>query len=137
MKFWWSYASNLNHFILFSVRALTCYCKGHCPQHLDDPSKDGTCEAKENASCFSAVEEVLDPETNRLVPERTYGCLPPDETGFLQCKGKKNLDHKGGVFSKVKVKFRHETNDYNVQIFTPTKLSVRAAARALLSQSLS
>ena len=70
------------------MRALTCYCKGHCPQHLDDPSKDGTCEAKENASCFSAVEEVLDPETNRLVPERTYGCLPPDETGFLQCKGK-------------------------------------------------
>ena len=36
---------------------------------------------------FSAVEEVLDPETDSLVPERTYGCLPPDESGLLQCKG--------------------------------------------------
>ena len=26
-----------------------------------------------------AVEEVLDPETDLLVPERTYGCLPADE----------------------------------------------------------
>ena len=26
-----------------------------------------------------AVEEVLDPETDSLVPERTYGCLPADE----------------------------------------------------------
>ena len=36
---------------------------------------------------FSAVEEVLDPETNLLVPERTYGCLPADEKGLMQCKG--------------------------------------------------
>ena len=28
---------------------------------------------------LSAVEEVLDPETDLLVPERTYGCLPADE----------------------------------------------------------
>ena len=28
---------------------------------------------------FAAVEEVLDPETDLLVPERTYGCLPADE----------------------------------------------------------
>ena len=34
-----------------------------------------------------AVEEVLDPETDSLVPERTYGCLPADEQGLLQCKG--------------------------------------------------
>ena len=34
-----------------------------------------------------AVEEVLDPETDTLVPERTYGCLPADEKGLMQCKG--------------------------------------------------
>ena len=33
------------------------------------------------------MEEVLDPLTNELVPERTYGCLPADESGFMQCKG--------------------------------------------------
>ena len=36
---------------------------------------------------ISAVEEVLDPLTNELVAERTYGCLPADEGGFMQCKG--------------------------------------------------
>ena len=30
-------------------------------------------------SSLAAVEEVLDPETDSLVPERTYGCLPADE----------------------------------------------------------
>lgn len=67
--------------------ALTCFCLGHCPDFPNDPSKNGTCEAKPGAKCFSAVEEVLDPDTHRLIPERTYGCLPPDETGLLQCKG--------------------------------------------------
>ena len=33
------------------------------------------------------MEEVLDPETDTLVPERTYGCLPADEKGLMQCKG--------------------------------------------------
>ena len=37
--------------------------------------------------CIAAVEEVLDPETDTLVPERTYGCLPADEKGLMQCKG--------------------------------------------------
>ena len=31
--------------------------------------------------------QVYDPGTASLVPERTYGCLPPDERGLLQCKG--------------------------------------------------
>ena len=60
---------------------------GHCPQHPNDPTKAGTCEAKPGAKCFSAVQEVLDPSSGQLVEERTYGCLPPDETGLLQCKG--------------------------------------------------
>ena len=36
---------------------------------------------------FAAVEEVLDPVTHEYVPERTYGCLPADEKGLMQCKG--------------------------------------------------
>jgi len=62
---------------------LTCFCLGHCP----DNKLNGTCVAPPGAPCFSAVEEVLDPITNELVPERTYGCLPADEKGLMQCKG--------------------------------------------------
>lgn len=71
----------LNHLRLSS--GLSCFCFGHCP----NDQLNGTCTVGPNAHCFSAVEEVLDPETNTLVPERTYGCLPPDESGLLQCKG--------------------------------------------------
>lgn len=69
------------------AKALTCYCLGHCPQHPNDPTKPGICQAKPGAKCFAAVEEVLDPETGRYEPERTYGCLPPEETHLSQCKG--------------------------------------------------
>jgi len=62
---------------------IVCFCLGHCPNN----QLNGTCEAPAGAHCFSAVEEVLDPETDTLVPERSYGCLPPDETGLMQCKG--------------------------------------------------
>jgi len=72
--------------------ALTCFCLGHCPKFPNDPSKNGTCEAKPGAKCFSAVEEVYDPESGKYEPERTYGCLPPDETGLLQCQGLFILD---------------------------------------------
>ena len=65
---------------------LRCFCSGHCGGGLPN-DVNGTCQAKENAKCFSAVEEVLDPVTDKLVSERTYGCLPPDESGLLQCKG--------------------------------------------------
>lgn len=59
---------------------LRCFCLGHCP----DGRHNGTCVARPQAKCFSAVEEVYDPDTGNLVPERTYGCLPPDESGLLQ-----------------------------------------------------
>ena len=36
---------------------------------------------------FAAVEEVLVFVTHEYVPERTYGCLPADEQGLMQCKG--------------------------------------------------
>jgi len=65
------------------VESIVCFCLGHCP----DNQLNGTCLAPPGAPCFSAVEEVLDVETNRLVPERTYGCLPAEESGLMQCKG--------------------------------------------------
>ena len=80
------------------VSALTCYCLGHCRRPSEnetvptgwEPDPDGSgswCAAKPGAKCFSAVEQVYDPGSESLVPERTYGCLPPDEGGLLQCKG--------------------------------------------------
>ena len=85
-----------SHF--FSVCALTCYCLGHCQnphvnetsiaeEDLRDLGEGAYCVAKPGARCFSAVEQVYDPRTETLVPERTYGCLPPDGQGLLQCKG--------------------------------------------------
>jgi len=65
------------------VGGIICFCLGHCPGN----QLNGTCEAPPGAPCFTAVEEVLDPETDSLVPETTYGCLPADEKGFMQCKG--------------------------------------------------
>lgn len=69
--------------LIEAVTGITCFCLGHCP----DDQLNGTCAAPPGAPCFAAVEEVLDPETDTLVPERTYGCLPADEKGLMQCKG--------------------------------------------------
>lgn len=49
--------------------------------------KLSSCEAKEGARCFSAVTQVEDIISGQFRPERTFGCLPPDESGFMQCKG--------------------------------------------------
>merc|ERR1719266_171688 len=73
----------LSSLVLSPTMATTCYCHGHCPNN----ALNGTCEAPPGAPCFAAVEEVVDPHTGALVPERTYGCLPPDEQGLMQCKG--------------------------------------------------
>ncbi|RZF49102.1 hypothetical protein LSTR_LSTR008388 [Laodelphax striatellus] len=62
---------------------LVCYCEGHCP----DDAYNGTCTARPGSQCFSAVEEVYNSETRKFEPERTYGCLPPEEQGLMQCKG--------------------------------------------------
>lgn len=66
-----------------ALQGLTCFCLGHCP----DNKLNGTCTAPPGAPCFAAVEEVQDPVTHEFVPERTYGCLPADEQGLMQCKG--------------------------------------------------
>ncbi|CAK9796628.1 Bone morphogenetic protein receptor type-1B [Anthophora plagiata] len=76
---------SLGVFIARFVCALgiTCYCEGHCP----DDRQNGTCEGRPGGHCFSAVEEVWDAESGEYVPEWSFGCLPPDEQGFMQCKG--------------------------------------------------
>ncbi|XP_064457112.1 bone morphogenetic protein receptor type-1B-like [Ornithodoros turicata] len=69
--------------LLQTASCLECYCAGYCP--FD--AFNGTCQALPNSQCFSAVEEVYNPETGEYEPERTYGCLPPEETGLMLCKG--------------------------------------------------
>ncbi|EFN77530.1 bone morphogenetic protein receptor type-1B [Harpegnathos saltator] len=66
-----------------SVSGITCYCEGHCP----GDKQNGTCEGRPGSQCFSAVEEVWDPDIQDYVPEWSFGCLPPAEQGFMQCKG--------------------------------------------------
>lgn len=69
--------------LMIAAMALTCYCDGHCP----DDRQNGTCETRPGGQCFSAVEEVFDPESASYVPETSFGCLSADEQGFMQCKG--------------------------------------------------
>ncbi|KAL1429500.1 hypothetical protein MTO96_016131 [Rhipicephalus appendiculatus] len=63
-------------------KALDCYCLGTCP----DGSYNGTCTAPPDSDCFSAVEEVYNAETSQFEPERSYGCLPAEESSILWCK---------------------------------------------------
>lgn len=62
---------------------MLCYCQGICP----DGARNGTCVAPPGAGCFASAEEVYDSETDTLVAERTYGCLPPEERGLMMCRG--------------------------------------------------
>lgn len=52
---------------------------------------NGTCETRPGGSCFSSVEEVLDESTNEFEPERTYGCMGPEQSGGLLQVKKKQL----------------------------------------------
>ena len=81
---YYSSTLSIKTFLFLSVSTLQCFCHKHC---REGPEKNGTCTVEPGGYCFSAVEEVLDPISLQLVPERTYGCLPPGETGLLQCKG--------------------------------------------------
>ncbi|KAL1121985.1 hypothetical protein AAG570_003393 [Ranatra chinensis] len=70
---------------------MLCYCEGHCP----DDQQNGTCVAKPGSQCFAAVEEIYNPETGIFETDRTYGCLPSEERGFMQCKGHLVPHHTG------------------------------------------
>ncbi|KAG8182734.1 hypothetical protein JTE90_026185 [Oedothorax gibbosus] len=64
--------------------SLICYCSsGHCP----NGQQNGSCFARPHSQCFSAVEQVYNEQTDLLEEERTHGCLPPEESGLMQCKG--------------------------------------------------
>lgn len=58
-----------------------CECLGAaaCP----DGAANGTCVTQPGGYCFVAVEEVLD-DNGLVVVDRSAGCLPPDESGFMQ-----------------------------------------------------
>ncbi|XP_052751096.1 bone morphogenetic protein receptor type-1B isoform X2 [Galleria mellonella] len=62
---------------------IRCECSGAsaCP----DGAANGTCVTQPGGFCFVTLEEVLD-ENGYVVRDRTLGCLPPDESGFMQCK---------------------------------------------------
>ncbi|XP_075238301.1 serine/threonine receptor kinase thickveins isoform X2 [Lycorma delicatula] len=74
-----------------STTGIICYCEGHCP----NGAQNGTCVAKLGSYCFSAVQEEYNSETKTYEPELSYGCLPPDEQGFMQCKGHLVPHHAG------------------------------------------
>ncbi|XP_013778644.1 bone morphogenetic protein receptor type-1B-like isoform X1 [Limulus polyphemus] len=83
----WNKVVSVTLVLIFSslrskVSGLKCYCVQHCPNN----ELEGICVAREGGRCFSAVEEV-EADDGQLEAERTYGCLPPDERGFIQCKG--------------------------------------------------
>ncbi|XP_047991970.1 bone morphogenetic protein receptor type-1B isoform X1 [Leguminivora glycinivorella] len=65
------------------TRGIVCECSGAsaCP----DGSNNGTCTTQVNGYCFATVEEV-ETDAGLVELERTAGCLPPDESGFMQCK---------------------------------------------------
>ncbi|KAK0175329.1 hypothetical protein PV327_009086 [Microctonus hyperodae] len=65
------------------VVGITCYCEGHCP----DDRQNGTCEGRSGGFCFSVVQEEWDKEIGEYVAVFSFGCLPPEEQGFMQCKG--------------------------------------------------
>jgi len=67
-----------------ATRTILCYCQGHCP----DGSHNGTCIARPGAYCYAFVQEVLDEQNGKLEEEWGYGCLPPEEEGYMQCQGK-------------------------------------------------
>ncbi|XP_065333252.1 bone morphogenetic protein receptor type-1B [Cloeon dipterum] len=66
------------HLVL--ANSITCYCEGHCP----DGVHSGTCESEDY--CFASVELYYDYRTGWSTPLYTYGCLPPQETGYMQCQ---------------------------------------------------
>ncbi|RWS29463.1 bone morphogenetic protein receptor type-1B-like isoform X1 [Leptotrombidium deliense] len=65
----------------FNESTLTCFCGNQCA----DPSiSNGTCVAKIGSYCFTAVEQVFNPDNGYFENEYTYGCLQPDEAAFMQ-----------------------------------------------------
>ncbi|XP_070545371.1 bone morphogenetic protein receptor type-1B-like [Ptychodera flava] len=69
-----------------SVYGWKCYCLEHCPED----AINNTCEAKPDGGCFSQIQAYAPGGVNTGEPIRTYGCLPSQEGGDMQCK---SLNH--------------------------------------------
>lgn len=63
-------------------RGIRCECKG--ASACSDSS--GVCVTQPGGYCFVTAEVVVD-ENGEFEVEKTAGCLPPDESGLMQCKG--------------------------------------------------
>lgn len=63
------------------AKGIECECAGRsaCP----DGAENGTCVTQPGGYCFVKIEEVSD-DNGLLELERTAGCLPPEESGFMQ-----------------------------------------------------
>lgn len=69
-------------FSRFHVSGVLCYCDVHCPHN----SSNETCLTRPGGVCFAAVEVIYDSDTKAYEQERSYGCLPPEEAGFMQVR---------------------------------------------------
>ncbi|XP_064595617.1 bone morphogenetic protein receptor type-1B-like [Liolophura sinensis] len=67
-------------FIPGPALSLICYCNPCHETHVNS-----TCVAKPLSKCFTAIE--VTEENGQKVDIWTFGCLPPDESTLLQCKG--------------------------------------------------
>lgn len=63
-------------------KGLLCLCRGHCPNN----EANGTCTAREGSYCFALIEQVTN-DNGTYEDELSYGCLPPEESGLMQCQG--------------------------------------------------
>ncbi|KAF2366093.1 GS domain [Trinorchestia longiramus] len=69
---------------IYSSHGLECYCENNCP---DIDKFNGTCMVSSDSYCFSAVELLYFPDQQMYHEFRTFGCLSPDESGLMQCRG--------------------------------------------------
>ncbi|KAK7506590.1 hypothetical protein BaRGS_00002065 [Batillaria attramentaria] len=59
---------------------LRCHCNP-CPDH----EKNGTCQAEPESKCYAAI--TLHYYGDEVLETHTWGCLPPEESSLMQCKG--------------------------------------------------
>ena len=65
-------------------KAISCICNyNYCP----NGEANGTCSLLPGGYCFSFLQEVVNVEKNELEGEWHFGCLSPDEKGYMQCQG--------------------------------------------------
>ena len=61
---------------------LWCYC-----DPCSGPFMNGSCHAKPESKCYASIKKYLDKYTGESFDALEYGCLPPEDSSQLQCKG--------------------------------------------------